>query len=63
MHLILKSLEWLKNDSDYDSTCSLCGSDLSDDDCIRLICYDLFHKKCLNERELQLPPNTSPSGK
>jgi len=59
---VIKSyLQWLK-DSDYDSTCSLCGTNLEDDDCIRLICYDLFHKKCLNERQAALPPNTAPSG-
>lgn len=59
---VIKSyLQWLK-DSDYDSTCSLCGTNLEDEDCIRLICYDLFHKKCLDEREEKLPANTAPSG-
>lgn len=59
---VIKSyLQWLK-DSDYDSTCSLCGTNLEDEDCIRLICYDLFHKKCLNERQAALPANTAPSG-
>lgn len=61
--LFLKTIDWLKNDSDYDSNCSLCETSLGDEDCIRLICYDLFHKKCLNERELQLPLNTSPNGR
>lgn len=62
LQCVIKSyLQWLK-DSDFDSTCSLCGSNLEDDDCIRLICYDLFHKKCLNERQKQLPANTAPSG-
>lgn len=59
--MIKSYLQWLK-DSDFDSTCSLCGSNLEDDDCIRLICYDLFHKKCLNERQKALPANTAPSG-
>lgn len=59
--MIKSYLQWLK-DSDYDSTCSLCGTNLEDEECVRLICYDLFHKKCLNSREEQLPANTAPSG-
>lgn len=59
--MIQSYLQWLK-DSDYDATCSLCGTDLESDDCIRLICYDLFHKKCLEDRQSKLPPNTSMQG-
>jgi len=59
--VIQSYLQWLK-DSDYDSSCSLCGIKLEDEDCIRLVCYDLYHKKCLNERQEALPPNTAPSG-
>lgn len=53
---------WLK-DSDYDATCSLCGVNLDQEDCIRLVCYDLFHKKCLDLRQQALPVNTAPSGR
>ncbi|CAG9807065.1 unnamed protein product [Chironomus riparius] len=59
--VIQSYLQWLK-DSDYDSSCSLCGTDLESDDCIRLICYDLFHKKCLEERQSALPSTTAASG-
>jgi hypothetical protein len=55
---IIKSyLSWLK-DSDFDSACSLCGTNLEDDDCVRLVCYDLFHKKCLDQQQKSLPANT-----
>ncbi|KAG5671406.1 hypothetical protein PVAND_001604 [Polypedilum vanderplanki] len=59
--VIQSYLQWLK-DSDYDSTCSLCGIDLESEDCIRLVCYDLFHKKCLEQRQLKLPATTAAAG-
>uniref|UniRef100_U5EWY3 Zinc finger protein-like 1 homolog n=1 Tax=Corethrella appendiculata TaxID=1370023 RepID=U5EWY3_9DIPT len=54
-------IQWLK-DSDYDSLCSLCGSLLDNEDCVRLICYHVFHWGCLNHRQQSLPANTAPSG-
>ncbi|XP_058127815.1 zinc finger protein-like 1 homolog [Anopheles ziemanni] len=54
-------IQWLK-DSDYDSNCTLCGSPRDSDDCVRLICYHVFHWKCLNARQQLLPPNTAPGG-
>lgn len=59
--MIQSYLQWLK-DSDFDSSCTLCGVNLEDDDCIRLICYDLYHKRCLDERQKALPPHTAPTG-
>ncbi|XP_052900623.1 zinc finger protein-like 1 homolog [Anopheles moucheti] len=54
-------IQWLK-DSDFDSNCTLCGSPRDSDDCVRLICYHVFHWKCLNARQQMLPPNTAPGG-
>uniref|UniRef100_A0A182PTU6 Zinc finger protein-like 1 homolog n=1 Tax=Anopheles epiroticus TaxID=199890 RepID=A0A182PTU6_9DIPT len=54
-------IQWLK-DSDFDSNCTLCGSPRESDDCVRLICYHVFHWKCLNARQQMLPPNTAPGG-
>lgn len=54
-------IQWLK-DSDFDSSCTLCGSLLDDEDCVRLICYHVFHWKCLNLRQQSLPANTAPGG-
>lgn len=59
--VIQSYLQWLK-DSDFDATCSLCGTDLESEDCIRLVCYDLFHKKCLDQRQRELPQTTSAAG-
>uniref|UniRef100_A0A8D8ESN7 Zinc finger protein-like 1 homolog n=1 Tax=Culex pipiens TaxID=7175 RepID=A0A8D8ESN7_CULPI len=54
-------IQWLK-DSDFDSSCTLCGSLLDDEDCVRLICYHVFHWKCLAARQQSLPANTAPGG-
>ncbi|XP_058463846.1 zinc finger protein-like 1 homolog [Malaya genurostris] len=54
-------IQWLK-DSDFDSCCTLCGSLLDDEDCVRLICYHVFHWNCLNLKQQSLPANTAPGG-
>lgn len=59
--IVQSYLQWLK-DSDYVSTCPLCGITLEDGDCIRLICYHVFHWACINERQSSLPINTAPGG-
>ncbi|XP_064143888.1 zinc finger protein-like 1 isoform X2 [Loxodonta africana] len=59
--IIQSYLQWLQ-DSDYNPTCRLCNMPLATRDTIRLICYDLFHWACLNERATQLPRNTAPAG-
>lgn len=59
--IVQSYLQWLK-DSDYDSSCHLCRNPLEQEDCIRLICYHVFHWDCLNVREASLPANTAPSG-
>nr|CAG4648131.1 EOG090X0ASS [Moina brachiata]SVE93180.1 EOG090X0ASS [Moina brachiata] len=53
--------QWLK-DSDYSSLCPLCSSELSEGECVRLICYHVFHTKCLDAYCRQYPPNTAPAG-
>uniref|UniRef100_A0A336M4K7 Zinc finger protein-like 1 homolog n=1 Tax=Culicoides sonorensis TaxID=179676 RepID=A0A336M4K7_CULSO len=64
--IIQSYLQWLK-DSDYDSSCKLCGNPLESEDnekdCVRLICYHVFHWDCLNQFQLSLPSNTAPSGR
>jgi len=54
-------LQWLK-DSDYDSRCQLCKEELGIRDCVRLVCYHVYHWECLNARQKALPSNTAPSG-
>nr|CAG4650374.1 EOG090X0ASS [Sida crystallina] len=54
-------VSWLK-DSDYSSLCGICSGDLSEDECVRLICYHVFHVKCLDEHCRQYPANTAPAG-
>nr|CAG4643405.1 EOG090X0ASS [Ilyocryptus agilis] len=53
--------QWLK-DSDYSSLCTLCSTDLSPEECVRLICYHVFHFKCLDTHCRQYPVNTAPAG-
>lgn len=54
-------LQWLK-DSDYEPVCALCRKELVTGDCIRLLCYHVFHWQCLNEHCSQLPSTTAPAG-
>uniref|UniRef100_A0A6B2EI55 Zinc finger protein-like 1 homolog n=1 Tax=Phlebotomus kandelakii TaxID=1109342 RepID=A0A6B2EI55_9DIPT len=59
--IVQSYLQWLK-DSDYNSSCALCGENLDADECVRLICFHVFHWKCINSRQESLPPNTAPGG-
>ncbi|XP_059499777.1 zinc finger protein-like 1, partial [Stegostoma tigrinum] len=59
--VVMSYLQWLQ-DSDYNSDCNLCDTPLTDEDTIRLVCYDIFHWSCLNKMAAQLPKNTAPAG-
>lgn len=59
--IVQSYLQWLQ-DSDYNPNCLLCNVPLANRETTRLICYDLFHWACLNERASQLPRNTAPAG-
>ncbi|XP_072345528.1 LOW QUALITY PROTEIN: zinc finger protein-like 1 [Scyliorhinus torazame] len=59
--VVMSYLQWLQ-DSDYNSNCTLCNTPLTDEDTIRLVCYDIFHWSCLNKMAGQLPKNTAPAG-
>ncbi|XDB66030.1 PREDICTED: zinc finger protein-like 1 isoform X2 [Capra hircus] len=59
--IVQSYLQWLQ-DSDYNPNCRLCNIPLAARETTRLICYDLFHWACLNERAAQLPRNTAPAG-
>ncbi|XP_064600288.1 zinc finger protein-like 1 [Liolophura sinensis] len=62
--IVQSYLQWLQ-DSDYNPICKLCNKSLSDEnsgECVRLVCYDVFHWYCLNEYAQKLPPNTAPAG-
>jgi len=56
-------LAWLQ-DSDYDPNCPLCGQDLTNgDQCVRLVCYHVFHWSCLDRQMRSLPlETTAPAG-
>jgi len=54
-------LAWLQ-DSDYSPDCSFCNSPLSEDECVRLTCYCLYHWSCLDNHCRNLPANTAPAG-
>ncbi|KAL5970970.1 Zinc finger protein-like 1 [Taenia solium] len=60
---VVKSyLHWLK-DSDYSSQCPLCSKELDNgEECIRLLCLDIFHWQCLDNYASQLPETTTPAG-
>ncbi|XP_030689525.1 zinc finger protein-like 1 isoform X2 [Globicephala melas] len=59
--IVQSYLQWLQ-DSDYNPNCRLCNIPLASRETTRLVCYDLFHWACLNERAAQLPQNTAPAG-
>ena len=59
--IIKPYFQWLE-DSNYISICSLCKQSLSSDECIRLLCFHIFHWSCLNNFANGLPSNTAPSG-
>lgn len=54
-------LQWLQ-DSDYDPNCQLCKNVLADGECVRLICYHIFHWSCLNKYACEFPAHTAPAG-
>ncbi|XP_068243491.1 zinc finger protein-like 1 [Palaemon carinicauda] len=54
-------LQWLSS-SDYNPVCRICDDHLGTKECIRLVCYDVFHMDCLNDWATRLPPNTAPAG-
>ncbi|XP_022711290.1 zinc finger protein-like 1 homolog [Varroa jacobsoni] len=54
-------LQWLK-DSDYEPVCTLCRRELIQEECVRLLCYHVFHWRCLDEQLSQLPLTTAPAG-
>ena len=39
-------LAWLQ-DSDYNPNCEFCKDPLGEEDCVRLVCYHLYHWVCL----------------
>jgi len=55
-------LAWLQ-DSDYNPNCPLCDQDLNQGQCVRLVCYHLFHWSCLDRAMRSLPMDTTaPAG-
>lgn len=55
-------LAWLQ-DSDYSPDCQFCQGPLNtEQDCVRLVCYHLFHWVCLERHFRALPASTAPAG-
>ncbi|XP_071079136.1 LOW QUALITY PROTEIN: zinc finger protein-like 1 homolog [Haliotis cracherodii] len=62
--IVQSYLQWLQ-DSDYSPLCPLCQQDLGSQEvgqCVRLVCYDVFHWACINQYAQRLPANTAPAG-
>ncbi|XP_004523316.1 zinc finger protein-like 1 homolog [Ceratitis capitata] len=59
--IVQSYLQWLR-DSDYVANCTLCSMTLEQGECVRLVCYHVFHWDCLNARQSSLPANTAPRG-
>ncbi|XP_067618794.1 zinc finger protein-like 1 homolog [Eurosta solidaginis] len=59
--IVQSYLQWLR-DSDYVPNCTLCSTSLEQGECVRLICYHVFHWDCLHARQASLPANTAPRG-
>ncbi|KAL9899056.1 zinc finger protein-like 1 homolog [Glossina fuscipes fuscipes] len=59
--MVQSYLDWLQ-DADYVANCTLCSTGLEEGECVRLVCYHVFHWECLNARQSSLPGNTAPSG-
>lgn len=59
--IVQSYLQWLQ-DSDYNPICELCTKELASEDCVRLICYHVYHWACLDQFAHQLPPTTAPAG-
>lgn len=59
---VVKSyLQWLQ-DSDFDSTCTLCSKSLANSPVARLLCLDVFHLECLDQYCKQKPHTTTSNG-
>ena len=59
--IVQSYLQWLQ-DSDWNPICTLCSENLRDGDCIRLICYHVYHWACLDKYAKNLPATTAPAG-
>jgi hypothetical protein len=61
--IVRSYVSWLQ-DNDYNPNCALCQRSLTEtnEETIRLICYDLFHWSCLNEYFRSFPNHTAPDG-
>lgn len=59
--IVQSYLQWIQ-DSDYDPICQLCKQELSEGECVRLVCYHVFHWNCLDNYACQLPAHTAPAG-
>ncbi|XP_074105470.1 zinc finger protein-like 1 homolog [Cotesia typhae] len=54
-------LQWLQ-DSDCNPICTLCSNELKSGDCVRLVCYHVYHWPCLDQHARSLPSTTAPAG-
>ncbi|XP_059475138.1 zinc finger protein-like 1 [Neocloeon triangulifer] len=59
--IVQSYLQWLQ-DSDYNPACELCSRELELEDCVRLVCYHVYHWACLDQYARQLPATTAPAG-
>lgn len=61
MCVVQPYLQWLE-DSSFKTKCSLCQLNLANEECLRLLCYHIFHLSCLNKYGESFPPTTAPAG-
>lgn len=59
--IVQSYLQWLQ-DSDWNPVCTICSENLNEGDCVRLICYHVYHWGCLDKYARNLPVTTAPAG-
>ncbi|KAL0270083.1 UNVERIFIED_CONTAM: hypothetical protein PYX00_007605 [Menopon gallinae] len=59
--IVQSYLQWL-DDSDYNPICELCSKELGNEDCVRLVCYHVFHWACIDKYGHKFPITTAAAG-
>ncbi|EFA77747.1 hypothetical protein PPL_09404 [Heterostelium album PN500] len=55
-------VDWLTDSEFEESVCGVCKGELSKENSVRLLCYDLFHPECIDVYACSLPATTAQAG-